>query len=287
MTFKNYAKTDYQAVCDFLTELSRADTSRINWNWARFEWMYEHPEFDKAAVSSFGLWLDGERIVGTAIYDMYFGEAFCGVLPGYEALYPEVLEYAYRELRDDSGLAVSVSEDSAEEISALKNAGFERIDQTETVMRIFIDRAFDSALPDGFGLYELDPAKEPYGFQWILWRGFDHGEDRAQFEREDKIVPQSRPHLDPRLSLAAADKSGETAAYCCLWYRADTDYAYVEPVCTAPSYRGKGLAKALIYEALNRAAALGAKKAYVISDTEFYKKLGFETFKRFLFYQKK
>lgn len=286
MTFKNFEKSDYDSVCDFLTELSRADESHINWNWARFEWMYEHPEFDKAAQSSIGLWFDGERIVGAAIYDMYFGEAFCGVLPEYKALYPEVLEYAYKELGDDSGLAVSVSEDNSNDIAELSGAGFERIDQTETIMSITTDRAFDSGLPDGFSLYELDPAKEPYDYQWILWRGFDHGEEKEEFEREDKIVPQLRPHLDPSLSLAAVDGGGEIAVYSCLWYKNDTDYAYVEPVCTAPSYRGKGLAKALIYEALNRAAALGANKAYVISDTDFYKKLGFDFCRRFVFYHK-
>ena len=78
-----------------------------------------------------------------------------------------------------------------------------------------------------------------------------------------------------------------TVLNCCLWYSDKADYAYVEPVCTVPSYRGKGIAKAVIYEALNRARALGAKKAYVISDTKFYKKLGFEKEYRFSFYWKK
>ena len=96
--FKNYTKKDYNAVCDFLIELNRNDNSHINWNWARFEWMAEHPEFDKSATDSIGLWLDNERIVGAAIYDMYFGEAFCGAFPEYSDLYPEILDYAYREL---------------------------------------------------------------------------------------------------------------------------------------------------------------------------------------------
>ena len=61
----------------------------------------------------------------------------------------------------------------------------------------------------------------------------------------------------------------------------------MEPVCTVPEYRGKGIAKAVIFEALNRASALGAKKAYVISDMEFYRKLGFEEEYRFSFYWKK
>ena len=65
-----------------------------------------------------------------------------------------------------------------------------------------------------------------------------------------------------------------------------TDYAYVEPVCTVPKHRGKGIAKALIYEGLNRAARIGAKKAYVISDLPFYEKLGFRKAYHCTFYRK-
>ena len=62
--------------------------------------------------------------------------------------------------------------------------------------------------------------------------------------------------------------------------------AYVEPVCTIPEYRGKGVAKALIYEAFGRAKKLGAKRAYVISDMEFYEKLGFKKKHHYLFFRK-
>ncbi|MBQ5515061.1 MAG: GNAT family N-acetyltransferase [Oscillospiraceae bacterium] len=54
-----------------------------------------------------------------------------------------------------------------------------------------------------------------------------------------------------------------------------------------PAYRGRGAAKALLYEALNRARALGAKRAYVISDQVFYEKLGFRKDRTFSFYWKK
>ena len=104
--FKYYTEQDHEAVCDFLIELNRKDNSHINWNWARFEWMEEHPEFDKSLTASIGLWVDNESIVGAAIYDMYFVEAFCGALPEHSDLYPEILDYAYRVLKDENGLGV-------------------------------------------------------------------------------------------------------------------------------------------------------------------------------------
>lgn len=286
MEFRRFKNEDYEAVCGFLIELNRVDRTHINWNWARFEWMYEHPEFDKSLISSIGLWEDNGKIVGAAIYDMYFGEAFCGALPGYEALYPEILGYAYRELKDENGLAVAISDESAAEIAAAKLAGFEKADQTETMMSIALDKAFYAPLPEGLRFYSPDPVEDDRALQWLFWQGFDHGTDRAEFEKEEQVTAKVRPHLNRDLGVAAVNGEGDIVSFCCLWYSGKTDYAYVEPVCTVPSHRGKGVAKAVIFEALNRAGSLGAKKAYVLSDMSFYEKLGFGEEYKYSFYQK-
>ena len=275
MEFRRYTKEDYEAVCDFLIELSEHDRTHINWNWARFEWMAEHPEFDKSLISSIGLWVDHDRVIGAAIYDMYFGEAFCGVLPEYGALYPEVLAYAWRELRDDAGLGVAICDDNLREIEAAEAAAFVRADQSETVMMIDLEKPFSAELPEGLHFAELDHETDAYAIQWLFWQGFDHGNDQSEFEKAERIIPRIRPHFNRHLSVAAMTSSGEPVSCCCLWLHNNTNYAYVEPVCTVPSFRGKGVAKAVIYEALNRAEAIGAKQAYVISEMKFYEKLGF------------
>ena len=284
--FRFFREEDYEAVCDFLIALQDRDRSHMHWNWARFEWMFEHPEFDKEASSSIGLWWAGDKIVGAAIYDLYFGEAFCAALPEYEALYPAILDYAFRELKDDSGLGIAICDGNVGEIEAAKAEGFRPAEQQETLMCLELDRLPPLGLPEGFSLAELDPAEEPYAFQWLLWQGFDHGTDPEDFEREDPIVARVRRHFDRRLSLTALSPDGSKAAYCCVWLHPDTDYAYVEPVCTVPAYRGRGLAGALLSEALNRARSLGARSAYVISDLPFYEKLGFEKARHYTFYRK-
>ena len=286
MEFRHYRDADYEAVCDFLIALNREDRSHINWNWARFEWMYEHPEFDRNALDAIGLWLDGGRVVGAAIYDMYFGEAFTGVLPAYAALYPDVLKYAHAALKDDSGLAIAICDGNAAEIGAAEANGFLPTGQTETIMALRLNGTLPAALPDGFSFCAPDPATESRAVQWAIWQGFDHGEDRAEFERAEEPMQQRRKHFRRELNLCAACPDGEYAAYCGVWYSEKTDYAYVEPVCTVPRHRGKGIAKALIYEALNRAARLGAKEAYVISDLPFYEKLGFRKAYHYTFYRK-
>ena len=285
--YRRYSPSDYEAVCDFLIALSRGDNSHINWNWARFEWMMEHPEFDRASSSHIGLWWDREKVVGAAIYDMYFGEAFCGVLPEYGELYPLILDYAWQELRDDSGLGIAISAESHGETEAAKARGFVPTEQCETVMCLDMDKLPSARLPDGFSVAELDPEQEAAAFQWLLWQGFDHGTDRAEFAQKDPVVPQIRRHFNRHLSLTAVAPNGDRAAYCCLWFHPGTDYTYVEPVCTVPAYRGRGIAGALLTEALARAGALSAKTAYVISDLAFYRRLGFETMPLWSFYWKK
>lgn len=291
MTFKRYTDEDYSALCDFLIELNSEDRRHINWNWARFEWMAEHPEFDKTLRGSIGLWSDRGKIVGAAIYDMYFGEAFCGVLPEYNSLFTEVLDYAYRELKDEAGLAVAICEGNEKEIEAACNTGFRADSQAETVMRRELDGIAVPELPEGFSFVEIDPPKDGYReIQWLVWQGFDHGEDEAAFEADyEKTMNlglKDRRHFNPRLSVSAANLSGEKVAYCCLWYQEGMDYAYVEPVCTIPAFRGRGIGKAVVSEALRRAKELGAERAYVISDMVFYEQLGFERDSRFLFFRK-
>ena len=294
ITFRNYLdedyQSDYQSVCDFLIELNERERNHINWNWARWEWMYRHPEFDNSLIGSIGLWLDGERIVGAAIYDMYFGEGFCGALPEYDRLYPEILDYACGKLSDEDGFAFAICESDDSLIEAARKAGFAKADQSEHMLSIPLEGNFAPALPEGYSLAELDPVKELCEFQWLLWQGFDHGDDRAAFELENDVtmrITEFRRHFNPELSVAAVNGAGENGAYCCMWYDARTDYAYVEPVCVIPSFRGKGIGKAVVQEALRRAKALGAECAYVISDMDFYRKLGFADDRHFSFWRKK
>ena len=285
--FKHFTDDDYEAVCEFLIELNAHDTSHINWNWARFEWMYEHPEFNKDLLESIGLWLEDGKVVGAAIYDMYFGEGFCGVLPEYKSLYPEMLDYACTNLKDESGFSIAVCDNNTDEIDMALNKGFIKIEQTENIMELDLEREFDAALPEGFRFACPDPVEDIYELSWLFWQGFDHGEDKAEFEKEEITTPRMRKHFNKELSVAACNNEGELVSICGLWYSPKTDYVYVEPVCTIPRYRGKGVAKAVIHEALNRAKGLGAKRAFVISDMDFYTGLGFRDKYHYSFYQKR
>ncbi len=61
--FKTYEEQDYQKVCDFLIGLNQVEEKHINWNWARWEWMYFHPYFDRSHIGNIGLWMAGESVL--------------------------------------------------------------------------------------------------------------------------------------------------------------------------------------------------------------------------------
>ncbi|MBR3563396.1 MAG: GNAT family N-acetyltransferase [Clostridia bacterium] len=249
--------------------------------------MMGHPETDYSLLDSIGLWFDGDKIVGAAIYDMYFGEAFIAALPGYRHLLPEIADYAYENLKDENGLGIAVNDRDYELQEILTGKGFVLVDQHETVMHIDIDKEREYVLPEGLTMVNPDPVEDNEAMQWLFWQGFDHGTDFEEFKKTEQKSGRERKYLKKELGIAAQNEKGELVSFCCLWYMDGTDYAYVEPVCTIPSYRGKGIARSLIYEALNRVKGMGADKAYVISDNPFYEKLGFRKAETYTFWWKK
>ena len=284
--FRNYQKEDYQLLCDFLITLNEKNKEHINWNWARLEWMIAHPNFDKSIVNDIGLWFDEDRLVATAIFDMYHGEASALSLPNYEYLFEEVIDYAYQHLKDENGLGIAVNNINKEEIRKLISHGFAISEQKETIMRISLEKEYDPKLKEGFSFYNINPKKDIDDIEWVIYQGFDHGDDKEEFEKQ-RVPLEERKHANPYLHLMIENKDKEKVAFCSMWYDKKTSYAYLEPLVVIPKYRKMGLGKSIVYALCNRCKELGAKEVFVISDQEFYKKIGFRVKKEYTFYWKK
>lgn len=284
MDFKRFKISDYELLRSFLIELNKENKTHINWNWARLEWMIGHPDFNKSLIGHIGLWIDEGHIVGVAIYDMYLGEASILTLKGYEYLYPELLEYAYKNLKDDNGLGIAVNDKDTDLIKLVKDKGYLLTPQKEVLLKIDLDKEYSYSLPEDISIKSVDPYLDTEKIEWIFYQGFGHGDDYEAFKASRNTDAYERPHVNKELNLVAVNNKGEYVGFCSLWYDSRTNYAYLEPLCVIPSYRNKGIARALIYELLNRVKALGAKEVYVISDMEFYKKLGFIEAETYSFY---
>lgn len=281
---KAFVPNMFDDVCSLLKSL---DLERHgNWNWARWEWMFYHPQMDCRQIEKMAVWYWDGQPVGLALYDQYPGEGFCAAAPGFAHLREEILEYAETHLSDENGFRLAVSDTDSETRDSLTARGFSPSEQTENLMVLDLqDTDLTAPLAEGFTLSPVDP-EDAVKYHKMLWHGFDHpGEapiDEETMHKQKRML--TAPHRNSALHIAAVEETGEYAACCGLWFDPETDYAYVEPVCTVPRHRGKGIAKASLFRALQNARELGAKRAFVISDMEFYQKLGFRQFSHFTFY---
>ena len=102
-----------------------------------------------------------------------------------------------------------------------------------------------------------------------------HGFDHEGIPQEPSAeVAEAEKHLEiPEYIKVFAIRDGEYTAHCGVWYNGGNT-AYIEPVATVPEHRGRGIGRAVVYEAVNRAKEQGAKRAIVLSDQDFYKHLG-------------
>jgi mycothiol synthase len=85
---------------------------------------------------------------------------------------------------------------------------------------------------------------------------------------ESMIFERHAPGFRPDLHLFAEAPDGSFAAHVAVTLEPVDGLAIVEPVCTHPEHRRRGLAKALILEGLERARALGARLACVDTGDE-------------------
>ena len=129
-------------------------------------------------------------------------------------------------------------------------------------------------LPNGFEIHSLADGYDLYKLDRCTYRGFGNGDEPSN-ELPEGYKGYQGPNFDKSHHIYVQAPNGDYAAYCGTWYDKNTDYAYVEPVCTDPLYRKMGCAKAAVFEAVKRCGRLGAKTACVISSQQFYYNIGF------------
>ncbi len=101
---------------------------------------------------------------------------------------------------------------------------------------------------------------------------------------------QTMTGYDPDLDIVAVAPDGRFAAYCILWHDPLTRSCELEPVGAREEFRGRGLTKATLAEALRRAEARGAETAWVYTDESrtaaqaLYRSLGFRPVGRYIAY---
>jgi ribosomal protein S18 acetylase RimI-like enzyme len=132
-------------------------------------------------------------------------------------------------------------------------------------------------VPEGYAVRALGPDDDLAQRCMVSARAFGSQTPRsAATYRSLQAVPGYRPNLD----MVAVAPDGTFVSFCIAWLNEANRIAMIEPVGTDPDHRRKGLASAVINEALRRLKAMDIEQAYLgcgsaVPANGLYESLGF------------
>ena len=284
--------SDEGRVWDFMVEVYAED-------WSNgvpapfFEYALASAWLDKNYLFMDRLWLDGDRVVAFAFYENPCTDVFVNLRPGYEALADEIVEYGETRMPRFGGEKTFVLfPGQTALIEAVQRRGYVVAHEEEDRVFDFETGALDCPLPKGFHL--TDPTGcEPEKLARCFWRGFGDDE-RGPFENwdarvtgEDWTAQRSYygvlgetlappPHATYDYNVIIADEAGEYACFSGMWWVPENRLAYMEPLCTVPGHRGKGLAAAALSIHARRLRPLGAR-LMTGGGSPFYAHIGYNS----------
>ena len=273
-TIENYQGSErfrslYNEICDFLRTAADAGYNE-HFHWGRLAWMMAHPLLDVDMLFKNAVFRDaGGRIVGAALYDTSFDDRWYLLHSTEdEALLRCMIGYV-RKL--DAGFAtMKANLRDSSLCTLLTSLGLQK-QYAEKVLQLNLSGDVSYCIPSGFRISSPDEAINNQQWRMVIHRGFDNEGEPAEAGKEGI---EAEKHLEnPEYIKVFAVRGGEYTAHCGVWYDGG-DTAYIEPVATVPEHRGKGLGKAVVFEAMSRAKKCGAKRAVVLSEQEFYFRIG-------------
>ena len=257
----------YQDIYCFLLNAEKLEYNE-HFPWGRFDWMMIHTMLEEDKLSKILLFRNAHNdIVGMTTHDTFYDDrVYLLHTTSDTALLRQMVDAV---LENEAGTTViKVNSKDIVLAEVLRQRQFERKRRDNTVLQLDLSGSLEYGLPDGYAINPETFIMDPWQYQLVIHKGFDNEGIPEPWPEE---VLAREVHSPIR---TFAINGAEYCAHCGLWYT-EGSTAYVEPVATVPEHRKKGLAKAAIYEACNRARKLGAKRATVLSDQEFYHRIGF------------
>ena len=241
-----------------------------HFHWGRFDWMMTHPFLDVDMLSKNAVFRDESgSIAGAVLFDTSYDDRWYIL---HSADDEELLRCMIGYVTDSDTDSLSIRSNSNDVLlcGMLESMGYKK-QYSEKVLQIDLSGDLSYSMPNGFRITSPDEEIDKRQWKTVIHRGFDN---EGEPEESSGDAAEAEKHLeDPRYIKVFAVNNGEYAAHCGVWYDGG-DTAYIEPVAAVPEHRCKGLGKAVVYEAVSRAKRCGAKRAVVLSDQEFYFRIG-------------
>ncbi len=236
------------------------------------------------------LWFDGDKVVAFVYYEAPVTDIYFNVRKGYEFLADELVDYAISNMPHFGDEQQFVLFDGQQFLKdAATKRGFKQVYEWNEGIFNF-NNELNYELPEGYHFVEpknIDIVK----CSKLCWYGFGHGErgDFADWDKYDDsmdwtpakslksslsrfISPSA--HDSSQYNIVIADKDEEYVCFSGMWWVSQNQLAYMEPLCTHPDHRKKGLATAALSLHYKRMKTLGATHMTGGGDP-FYQKLGY------------
>ena len=260
----------YRDIYRFLLNAEKIEYNE-HFHWGRFEWMQIHTMLEEDKLTNIVLFKDGnDEIVGMITYDTFYDDrVYLLHTISDKCLLNKMIDTVLENEED----RVIIKANSKDEVLArvLQERKFERKQKDVSVLELDLGGTLEYKISDRYSISSQTFDMDNWQYQLVIHKGFNN--EGIPDKWADEVFVRGI-NQDMRLKTFAILKD-EYCSHCGLWYT-EGDSAYVEPVVTIPEHRKKGLGRAVIYEACKRAKNLGAKRATVLSDQEFYYKIGFK-----------
>jgi predicted N-acetyltransferase YhbS len=301
-------ETDFIRVRDFLVQTYARFDAPVNWgierwNYARY---FVAPMLGSYGTeegstrgsleaiqlweSLVGIWEANGEVVGVAtiehpaVWHRGYGEIFVQRHPDHVSLIEEMLDYGEQRFAHPKTKEtfLFVYEDDDHLLEAVKRRGYVRNEgRSSNHLEYVIGELPGPSLPDGFSILSMAQEQDIEKRREVFGRSFNH-EDPKEWPSAFAYRELMRaPDYDPDYDLVVVAPDGTYAACCIAWYDHVNRVGHLEPLGTHPAYRQRGLARALLLEALHRLKRLGAERMPMTGGFDpFYESFGFRKLRR-------
>ena len=291
--------TDINLVWDFLVDIYDRDNGS-GMPAPFFEHAIRASWMDSSYSHLDRLWFDGDKVVAFVYYEAPVTDIYFAVRKGYEHLADELIDYAVTTMPSFDGNQQFVLFNGQEFLmEAAKKRGYEKVFEYESHVFDF-ENELNYELPEGYHFVDAADV-DVLKLSKLCWYGFDHGEieftDLDKYDDSNEWTPAKShkdcvsefmapsPHSTHEYDVVIADENGEYVCFAGMWWIPQNKLAYMEPLCTSPEHRRKGLAAAALTRHYRRMKALGATHMSGGEDP-FYEKIGYGNGYHFSFLKK-
>ena len=286
------ASRQYRILADHM-EIYRFMTEIYEWDWRNgvpapfLEYALSSDWMTTRFSHRWRIWDVGERIIGFCFTEDPATDVYFNLRPGYEFIADEMVHWADTQMpgdHDSRRLVLFAGQSTL--IDAAVRAGYAQT-SSNIHRQYFFDQPLEYPLPASFRFTEPGGVSVEKACE-CCWKGFDNEAEDGPWDgySEHGYRLASAPHATPEHAIAIENERGEYVCYAVMWWTPENRLAYMEPLCTVPEYRGRGLASAILSELARRMRALGAAQMTGGSNP-FYQKIGFKPADVWTYWQKK